>query len=293
MIKNSLIIILSFLVFGCNLNNEVSDACGNFEAETVIVSSESSGKIIQMNVAKGQKTDTGFLSIIIDTTQISLKLNQITAQKKAVISRKEGINAQIDVFREQIKNLEVNKIRIEDMLNDGAATQKQYDDITGQIAVIDKQIANTKTRFTSITRELEVLEAQKALTADMLSRCKVKSPLEGTVLETYAEQGEFVAPGKPLYKMADLETLILKVYISGAQLSEIKTGQEVEVIIDKSATENQTFKGEVKWISPEAEFTPKIIQTKEERVKLVYAVKVNVKNDGTLKIGMPGEINWH
>jgi HlyD family secretion protein len=283
---------LSILIFSCSNTDEKSDAFGNFEADPVIVSSESSGKIFQLNVEKGQRIDSGFLTAVIDTVQLHLKLQQIQAQKDAVSAKRQTIQSQVAVFEEQKKTLEVNEKRISQMLKDGAATQKQLDDITGQIDVINKQIASTRTQFTSVNRELEVLQTQQASTKDLLNRCTVESPAKGTILETYVEQGELATPGKPLFKMADLDVLTLKVYVSGAQLPQVKIGQQVEVLVDKNATENQLFTGKVSWISSEAEFTPKIIQTKEERVKLVYAVKVEVKNDGTLKIGMPGEISW-
>ena len=287
-----LILTLSIVVVRCTTSIEKSDAFGNFEAETVIISSESSGKILQLNIEKGQKIEAGFITALIDTVQIQLKLVQIDAQKAAVNSRKPTINSQIAVFEEQKKNLQTNEVRILKMLEDGAATQKQLDDIQGQISLIDKQIASTKTQFTAISKELKVLDSQKLSLKDQLERCFVKSPATGSILETYAEQGELTAPGKPLFKMANLDELTLKVYVSGAQLPNVKIGQTVDVLIDKSEKENQTLSGKIDWISSEAEFTPKIIQTKEERVKLVYAVKVLVKNDGTLKIGMPGEVSW-
>lgn len=290
--KNLFIAALAVLFFSCNNNDEKSDAYGNFEADPVIVSSESSGKILQLNIEKGGKVDAGFVALITDTVQWNLKLKQIEAQKAAIVAKRQAIQSQVVVFEEQIKNLRTNEKRIARMVKDQAATQKQLDDITGQINVIEKQIESTKTQFTSVNRELDVLETQKETTEDLLRRCTIKSPVNGTILETYIEQGELATPGKPLFKMANLEELILKVYVSGAQLPHIKIGQQVDVLIDKTATENQTLRGKVTWISPEAEFTPKIIQTKEERVKLVYAVKVAVKNDGTLKIGMPGEISW-
>lgn len=286
------IFIISLSFFGCSNQNDKSDAFGNFEAETIIVSSEASGKILKLNAEKGQKIDSGFVTALIDTMQIHLKLMQLEAQKAAVEARRQSISAQVSVFEEQKKNLRINKNRVSQMLADGASTQKQLDDISGQISVIDKQIESTRTQFTSINKELQVLETQQESTLDLLSRCKVISPANGTILETYIEQGELAAPGKPLFEMANLDELTLKIYVSGAQLSNIKIGQEVEVLVDKNETENQSFPGIITWISPEAEFTPKIIQTKEERVKLVYAVKVAVKNDGTLKIGMPGEISW-
>ena len=287
-----LIFAIAVVFAGCSHNNEKSDAFGNFEADPLIVSSESAGKVLRLNVEKGQKIDSGFVAAVIDSTQLHLKLVQLEAQKEAVQSKKQTIRAQVDVLEQQKENLLVNKKRMENMLKDRAATQQQLDDILGQFAVIDRQIESTQTQFTSIDRELDVLKTQVASTKDLIDRCTVESPASGTVLETYIEQGELAAAGKPLFKLADLDDLTLKVYVSGAQLPTIKIGQEVEVLVDKNAEENQSLTGEVVWISSEAEFTPKIIQTKEERVKLVYAVKVKVQNDGTLKIGMPGEISW-
>ncbi len=284
--------ILAISAFACKNNGEKSDAFGNFETDDVIVSAESAGKILEFNAEKGQKVQVGEILAVIDTVQMSLQIKQFDSQEAAIKARRQSIQSQIDVLKEQKKNLEVNKERTLKMLKDGAATQKQLDDITGQMSVIDKQIESTQTQFTSVSKEIEVLKAQRAIANDQKSRCIVKSPLAGIVLETYAEQGELTAPGKALFKIANLDELNLKVYVSGAQLPNVKMGQELNVIIDKSEKENQTLKGKVTWISSEAEFTPKIIQTKEERVKLVYAVKVAVKNDGTLKIGMPGEVTW-
>ncbi|HYQ56533.1 MAG TPA: HlyD family efflux transporter periplasmic adaptor subunit [Draconibacterium sp.] len=286
------IISLPILLMACQSDNDTADAYGNFEAETVIVSAETPGKILELNIDKGDKIEAGFLAALIDTDQLHLQLLQLDAQQSAVVAKRQSIQSQIAVFEEQKANLKINEERIKKMLKDGAATQKQLDDIQGQISVIDKQIANTKTQFTLISKEQEVLEAQKTSVADQLSRCNIKSPVSGTILETYAEQGELTTAGKALFKIADISELELKVYVSGAQLPHVKLGQQLDVMADQNANENQHFTGTVTWISSEAEFTPKIIQTKEERVKLVYAVKVTVKNDGTLKIGMPGEVNW-
>ncbi|AHW58885.1 HlyD family secretion protein [Draconibacterium orientale] len=286
------IISLPILLLACQADNDTADAYGNFEAETVIVSAETPGKILELNVDKGDKIEAGYSAALIDTVQLHLQLLQLDAQQTAVLTKRQSIQSQIAVFEEQKTNLKINEKRIQKMLKDGAATQKQLDDIQGQISVIDKQIANTKTQFTLISKEQEVLEAQKASIADQLNRCYIKSPVSGTILETYAEQGELTTSGKALFKIADISELELKVYVSGAQLPHVKLGQQIDVIVDQNATENQHFTGTITWISSEAEFTPKIIQTKEERVKLVYAVKVTVKNNGTLKIGMPGEVRW-
>ena len=287
-----LVISIVLLIGGCNGTDKKSDAFGNFEADPVIVSSEASGKVLKLLVEKGQKVDSGFIAAVIDSTQLHLKIKQLEAQQQAVESKKQGIRAQIVVLQQQKENLQIDQERVENMLRDDAASPKQLDDITGQIDVINKQMASTLTQFTSINRELDVLETQLEATRDMIDRCTVKSPETGVVLETYIEQGELAAAGKPLFKVAAMDELTLKVFVRGAQLPNIKIGQEVEVLVDKNANENQSFTGEIIWISSEAEFTPKIIQTKEERVKLVYAVKVKVLNDGTLKIGMPGEISW-
>ena len=286
----TLAILLITLIYGCATETDKSDAFGNFEAETIIISSESSGKIIEFNIEKGQSIDGDYIAAIIDTVQIKIKLLQIDAQKLAIDSRRASIQSQIDVLKAQKKNLQTNEIRVQKMLKDGASTQKQLDDIQGQINVIDKQIESTKTQYIAVSKELEVLDSQKLSITDQLERCTVRSPVSGTILETYAEEGELTTMGKPLFKVADLNELELKIYVSGAQLPNVKLGMSVEVIIDESEVENQSLSGKITWISSEAEFTPKIIQTKEERVKLVYAVKVAVKNDGTLKIGMPGEV---
>lgn len=289
--KNTLLCILSvILVWGCTKNDTNSDAFGNFEANPVIVSSETSGKVQLFTLIQGMKIQPGMLVAIIDTTEAVLKKQHLLAQIAAVKTKRSSITAQVSVFEEQIKNLETDKTRIHNMLSDGAATQKQLDDINGQINVLKKQTASTRTRFTSIQQETEVLKAQLLAVEEQIKRCYIKNPVAGTVLETYIEEGELAVPGKALYKTANTDELTLKVYVSGAQLPSVKTGQTVAVIIDKNKTENQRLEGTVIWISPQAEFTPKIIQTKEERVKLVYAVKVNVKNDGRLKIGMPGEV---
>jgi HlyD family secretion protein len=287
-----IILILGVLAAGCNNDNDKSDAYGIFETDAVIVAAEAQGKVLQLNAERGKKTEAGTLAALIDTTQIKLNLDQIEAQKAAVRAGRNSVEAQVAVLEEQKSNLLTNKKRMEAMLKDGAATQKQLDDLTGEMNVLDRQIASVKTRFTQINSELAVLEAQLAAAVDRLQRCRVNSPITGIVLETYIEEGELATQGKPLFKIADIDELTLKVYISGAQLPHLKLGQEVQVLVDESETEIQSFNGTVTWISPEAEFTPKIIQTREERVKLVYAVKVAVKNDGTLKIGMPGEIRW-
>ena len=219
-------------------------------------------------------------------------ITQIEAQQQAVSTKKLNIRAEVNVLQEQISNLEITRKRIHNMFADQAATRQQVDDVDGQMRVLEKQVQRLNTQFVSVDSEMDVLTAQLAVVSDQLRKCTVVSPLDGVVLEKYVELGELATPGKALVKLADLSELELRVYVSGARLPQIKIGQPVEVMIDQDETTNQRLQGTVSWISPEAEFTPKIIQTKEERVKLVYAVKVKVKNDGRLKIGMPGEVNF-
>ena len=207
----------------------------------------------------------------------------------SVRTRIISINAQNDILNQQIENQNVNIARIEKMLKDDAATQKQYDDLTGQVAVLKKQIAANNTQKVSTASELAVYESKKATLNEQIARSCVRSPLKGTIIEKYSEAGEITAQGKPLAKIADLSVIKLKVYVSGAELGKIKTGQQCTVRIDDGAKGFRNFSGVISYISEKAEFTPKIIQTKEERVTLVYAVNINVINDGALKSGMPGE----
>ena len=202
------------------------------------------------------------------------------------------VEGQIAVQQQQKTNLLVEKVRLTRLLKDKAATPKQLDDINGAINLVDRQISAIKTQNADIIQEQEVMERQIAQVNESLNKCHILNPLSGTVLVKYAEPGEITLPGKILYKIANLSELELKVYISGDQLPSIKIGQKVDVLVDNDKTSNRKLEGTVSWISQKAEFTPKIIQTKEERVDLVYAVKVRVPNDGSLKIAMPGEVNF-
>lgn len=280
------------LLAACSGNNNRSDAYGTFEADETIVSAEANGKLLEITATEGQKLTAGESIGLVDTVQLSLQLAQLRTQREAVLSKKANVSAQIDVVKEQLKTLGATHARIEKMFADKAATQQQMDDIDGQVRVAKRQIESLNTQFTLIGREADVTSAQIAVTENQLAKCRISSPINGTVLEKYVETGEMMTVGKPVVKLADLSNLNLRVYVSGAQLPSIREGQQVEVLTDQDKTTNQKLSGVITWISPEAEFTPKIIQTKEERVKLVYAVKVKVANDGRLKIGMPGEVNF-
>ena len=282
-------ILLSALFTGCKSKTDEADAYGNFEATEVIISAETSGRIIRFDKSEGQIIEKGDIIAVIDTTLFILQTDEIDAAMNGVMTRISSINAQNDILNQQIENLNVNISRIENMLKDDAATRKQFDDLTGQVAVLKKQIAANNTQKATVGAELAVYRTKKATLNEQLVRCSVKSPGDGTIIEKYSEAGETTAAGRPLVKIADLSVIKLKVYVSGAQLGSIKTGQECTVRIDNGEKGYSTFTGFVSHISPKAEFTPKIIQTKEERVTLVYAVTINVKNDGSLKSGMPGE----
>jgi len=282
-----LFLIGTFLL-SCN-KNEKADGYGNFEATEITISAENSGKLIQFTAEEGQILKKGAYVGFIDTIPLSLKRDQLLVQKTIISSKSSNVLSQISVLNAQLKTATINKNRIENLVREDAGTQKQLDDINGEIEVIQKQIKSIQSQNLPIINELKSIDVQLKQVNDLLQKSYIINPVNGTILSTYAESNEITSFGKPLYKIADLTNMQLRVYISENQLSNIKIGQEVTVKIDeKDAMKN--YSGIVSWIASEAEFTPKIIQTKEERVNLVYAVKVDVKNDGSLKIGMPAEI---
>jgi HlyD family secretion protein len=281
--------ILIIILSSCSVDNSEPDAWGNFESREVLVSSETGGKILSMQVQQGDILERGDLVAIIDSTILKLQLAELEAGRNSVRTKLNSIDAQNKIIEQQIKNLEVNISRVENMLDDHAATRKQLDDLQGQMEVLEKQKEANNIQKTTIRSELKVFDTREALLHEQIDRCYIKSPSEGTVLQKYAEAGEITAAGKALVKIADLVNMELKVYISGAQLGQLKLGQECRIRIDRGEKDYSEFSGTVIHIADKAEFTPKIIQTREERVHLVYAVKIRVKNDGTLKNGMPAE----
>jgi HlyD family secretion protein len=293
MIKISVILFfVALMLWNCSGNGDLSDAYGNFESEETIISSEAAGKLLNFDIEEGMELDSGKFIGLIDTLQNYLKLEQLLASKAAVSTKTSAVLAQIQVLNQQKENLHKDKARIDKMFSDKAATQKQVDDINGGISVIDRQIEQIETQNSTILNELRSLDAQVSQIRDLISKSKIINPLKGTVLNKYVEKFEIVSPGKPLYKIANLSDIILRVYVTGSQLPKIKIGQELRVLVDKDAKSMRELKGRITWISSQAEFTPKIIQTKEERKNMVYAVKVVIKNDGSLKIGMPGEVRF-
>jgi len=286
------LLLILLLLAACNGNDNGSDAYGNFEAREIIVSAESQGKLLQFSVEQGGQLKKNQQVGWIDTSTLHIQKEQLKAQKQAVASKLANIKAQIDVQQEQKQNLLTEKNRIKKLYNDQAATKQKLDDISGKYEVLLKQIEATNTQINAVHKEMEVMERRIDLVNEQIRKAKIINPVNGTVLEKYVEESEIAAMGKALYKIARLDEIDLRVYISGAQLPSVKIGQKVTVLVDKDVKTNQEFEGKVIWISDQAEFTPKIIQTKEERVNMVYAVKVRVQNDGTLKIGMPGEVRF-
>ena len=254
-----------------------------------MVSAESSGRIISFLPREGASLQKEQVTVNIDTTQLYLQKLRLESGFSTLGSRIHTLDAQLRASRVQLDNLVREEKRIESLVEGGAATSKQQDDISGQVALLEAQIEATESQKSSVYAERKTLEVQIMQVEDQVLKCAIKNPIDGILLTKYKEEGEMAAAGQPLYKMADMKELILRAYLSGSQLSSVKTGGSVTVRFDEEQGVEECT-GVVSWISPRAEFTPKIIQTREERVNLVYAIKVVVPNDGRLKIGMPGEV---
>jgi HlyD family secretion protein len=279
-------------IAACNDRDNLSDAYGNFEATEVTIAAQASGEIMQLDLEEGDQLVVGQNLGFIDTIALSLRRGQLSAQRQAIFDRIPNFDAQVAVYLQQKENMKRDLGRIQKMYEDGAATQKQLDDLTGQMEVTDRQVAVVKSQKQAVYSEMKSLEQQILQVDESIEKSLIINPVEGTVLTKYANAHEMAVPGKALYKIADLDPMKLKVYISGDQLSNVRLNDSVEVLIDRTVTENRRLTGRVSTISDNAEFTPKIIQTKQERVNLVYAVTILVPNDGSLKIGMPAEVNF-
>jgi len=289
------ILLLSAATFtACHQKEAAYDASGTFEAVETIVSAEASGNIKTLDIEEGQVLKAGQVVAYIDSVQLILKKKQLQAQISAVLSGRPDITAQTAALQEQLKQAERERDRTENLLKADAATRKQLDDAVSQVAIVKKQIAATQSALGITTINLKdqtaPLEAQIQQIDDQLDKCRLTNPIDGTVLTKYAEAGEVTSPGKAVYKIAALNTIILRAYLTGDQLPAIKTGQTVKVLADDTKDAYKTYPGTIEWISNKAEFTPKTIQTKDERANLVYAIKVRINNDGYLKIGMYGEV---
>ena len=289
-INNLLVTITIFTsaLFSCNTNDK-ADGYGNFEATEITISAENNGKLLKFETKEGEILKKGDFIGYIDTIPLALKKQQLLTSKDIVNSKSKGVLSQINVLKAELKTSNISKNRIENLLKENAGTQQQLDAINGKIDVLNQQIKSIEIQNAPVINELKSLDIQLEQLQDQLQKSSVVNPISGTVLVKYAEPNEIVSFGKPLYKIADLTTLKLRVYVSENQLTSIKIGQEVTVKIDEGEA-MKNYVGTISWIASEAEFTPKIIQTKEERVNLVYAVKIDVKNDGSLKIGMPAEM---
>ena len=279
-----------FFSMACNRNDDLADAYGNFEVDETVISAQAAGEIMAFDIKEGEKYESGQLVGYIDTTELYLLKPELEANIKATASKRQNISTQIGVLKSQMANLVREQKRVENLINSGAATTKQLDDINGQIDVVKQQIRNAKSQYAAIDAQILAIEAKLRQLNEKIRKSHIVNPVHGVVLAKLAEPHEFTAPGKPLYKIANIDEMNLRVFVAGSQLSGIKLGDTYTVKIDGPGGNMVEYPGKVIWIADEAEFTPKTIQTKEERVDLVYAVKLRVKNDGRIKIGMPGEL---
>jgi len=295
-IVNSQLSILHLLLLfsSCGAKNDHFDASGIFEATEVVVSAQATGALMRFDVEEGSKVEANTPVGYIDTMQLYLKKKQLQANIKSVESRQNNVSKQIAALQQQITTQKAEQKRFENLLQADAATQKQLDDITAQISVLEKQLAAQTDMLEnsnrSIAGETSGLAAQIAQIDDQIAKSIVCSPIDGIVLSKYAEQGEFAMPGRSLFKVADIEKMKLRVYMVADQLTALKIGQPVTVYADRGKADRKACPGTVVWISDRAEFTPKTIQTRDERANLVYAVKIAVQNDGYIKKGMYGEL---
>ena len=281
----------------CGKNSGQYDASGNFEAEERIISSEATGKILELNIDEGLTLKPGQAVGFIDTTQLYLRKKQLLYSAQALLAKLPDANSQLSTIQKQMETTTYEIKRVENLLKDDAATKKQLDDLNAQLDLLRKQYQSLQTSLAitsrSIHSETLPLKAQVEQLEDQIRKSIIRNPINGTVLTKYAEQDEVVTAGKAIYKIADLSSLLLRAYISGDQLTSVKLGQKVKITVDDVKGGSKNYEGVLEWVSDKAEFTPKTIQTKDERANLVYAIKIKVKNDGFLKIGMYGEVNFN
>lgn len=278
-------------ITACNNDDNRSDAYGNFESISVMVAGQGQGQLLSFSVEEGQQLTRGAIVGVIDTAQLHLQREQLNTSVTALQTRLHTVNARIQSQEVQLANLRRELERVENLRKDGAATEKQQDELEGNIALVMSQINVYETQKETLAAERNSIRVQADQVDDKIRKFIITNPSGGVVIQKYKQEGEIVAPGQVLYKIAPMDRLILRAYISGRQLSQVKIGQMVTVKFDgKKGIEE--IPGKITWIASEAEFTPKIIQTRDERVNLVYAMKVEVINDGHLKIGMPGEVQF-
>ena len=285
--------VLAVLV-GCKQKVKEFDATGVFEATEITVSAEQSGQLMRFDINEGDEVAEECEVGLIDTMQIWLKIVQADATKAVYQSQKPDMEKQIAATRQQLAKARQEQQRYSELVSDGAAPQKMLDDATNQVKVLQKQldaqISSLSTSTNALNKQMAATDVQVSQLQDQLQKCHITTPTKGVVLEKYVERGEFVSPGKPLFKMADTEKMYLRAYITSLQLQNVKVGQAVKVFADYGKGERHEYEGKVSWISSRSEFTPKTILTDDERADLVYAVKIAVKNDGYIKIGMYGNV---
>ena len=282
------------MMAACGGNEKAYDATGTFEATETTVYAEQSGALLTFSVNEGDHIEAGKEVGLIDTTQTWLKIRQLDATKEVYQSQKPDMERQIAATRQQLSKAQQDEQRYRELVADGAAPSKMLDDASSQVKVLQKQldaqISSLSTSTRSLDKQTVAANVQIEQLRDMLRKCHIVAPTKGTVLEKYVERGEFVAIGKPLFKIADTEQMFMRAYVTSAQLQNIKIGQQVKVFADYGDGQKKAYDGTVSWISSRSEFTPKTILTDDERADLVYAVKVAIKNDGSVKIGMYGEV---
>ncbi|SDK59224.1 HlyD family secretion protein [Catalinimonas alkaloidigena] len=291
---HSLLVLIAVGLGACGAQEDQFDASGNFETTEYVVSAEATGQLQRLAVEEGDSIGANQAVGLIDTTQLHLKKAQLQASIEAALQKSPNVSAQLAGLQQQVQNLQKERQRVVNLVEANAVPSKQLDDLDYQLAVAKKQVSVQQsalgTQTSGISAEANALRVQIEQIEDQLQRSQVKNPIAGTVLTVYTEPSEVVSYGQPLYKVGDTKRLILRAYLSGDQLTRVKLGQQVRVLVDAPGGERREYPGKVEWISSKSEFTPKVIQTKEDRVNLVYAMKIGVQNDGSLKIGMPADV---
>ncbi len=284
----------ALMMVACGGNEKAYDATGTFEATETTVFAEQSGALLTFNVNEGDSIGKDQEVGLIDTTQTWLKIQQLGATKQVYQSQKPDMERQIAATRQQLTKAQQDEQRYRELVADGAAPSKMLDDATSQVKVLQKQldaqVSTLSSQLSTLNSQLSTADVQIEQLRDMLRKCHVTVPTKGTVLEKYVERGEFVTTGKPLFKVADTQDMFLRAYVTSAQLQTIKLGQQVKVFADYGDQQKKEYDGTIAWISSRSEFTPKTILTDDERADLVYAVKIAIRNDGYIKIGMYGEV---
>lgn len=292
--KLGIFITCSIALCGCNSNDIKYDATGTFEATEVTVSAEENGRIEWLKADEGSSVTVNLSMGQLDTTQLFLKRCQLQTNRKAVISKRPDYNKQIAALEQEIATAEKEQNRVSNLLKDGAANRKQLDDWDAKVKLLKRQLtalqSNLRNDLNSISEQGDAVTIEVAQVNDRLRKCHIQAPITGKVLARYAEAGEYATIGKPLFKLADMQNIFLRAYITSLQLNQVKVGDRVTVYADYGDDTRQKYNGTVEWIADNAEFTPKNILTKDERANQVYAVKIAVKNDGKIKLGMYGGV---